>query len=91
MVDAIGTDYALAHGRNGVTGAGNTPAVQALWLAAFRHAGYVWLQCGPTAGRGCLTNRRIPWTPTIRAYFVTHFVQVLRRPSLANLYIRSRP
>jgi hypothetical protein len=88
MVDLIGTEYALAHGHNGVTGAGNVPSVEALFLSAFRHADFVWLQCSPGHGRGCLTNRRIPWTPTILAYFRHHFRRAPGHPSLANLYVR---
>jgi hypothetical protein len=88
MVDPIGTEYALAHGHNGVTGAGDVPSVQALFLSAFRHAGFVWLQCPPGRHHGCLTDRRIPWTPTLLAYFRHHFVRAPGHPSLANLYVR---
>lgn len=88
MVDLIGTEYALAHGHNGVTGAGSVPAVQNLFLSAFRSADFVWLQCSPGSGRGCLTNRRIPWTPTILGYFRQHFMRAPGHPSLANLYVR---
>jgi hypothetical protein len=88
MVDLIGTEYALAHGHNGVTGAGNVPAVENLFLAAFQKADFVWLQCSPGRARGCLTNRRIPWTPAILAYFRHHFVRAPGHPSLANLYVR---
>src|SRR5262249_16179376 len=31
MVDAIGTDLALAHGHNALAGAGADPAVRAVW------------------------------------------------------------
>jgi glycosyl transferase family 87 len=88
MVDLIGTEYALAHGHNGLTGAGRFPAVQALFLSAFRHADFVWLQCSPGRGHGCLTNRRIPWTHAILAYFRRHFRRAPGHPSLANLYVR---
>lgn len=88
MVDLIGTEYALAHGHNGVTGAGDVPAVEKLFLSAFRSADFVWLQCSPGSRRGCLTNRRIPWTATILAYFRHHFVRAPGHPSLANLYVR---
>lgn len=85
MVDGIGTDYALASGRNGVTGAGRSASLRAVWLSAFEHAQYVWLQCGPDSRRLCLTNRRIPWTPGLRAYFATHF----RRIGHGTIYVRS--
>ena len=42
-MDTIGTDYTLSHGRNGVNGAGNVPAVRQVWLSALSHAQYVWL------------------------------------------------
>ncbi len=74
MIDPIGTDYALSGGRNGVTGAGRVPAVQRIWLDAFKHAQYVWLTCTPAGSPRCKgTNRRIPWTPSILAYFKGHF------------------
>jgi alpha-1,2-mannosyltransferase len=88
IVDAIGTDYALSRGHNGVSGAGRTPALQALWLSAFGHAQYVWLACAPTTGPQCKTNRRIPWTPAIRAYFSHHFSPDRRAGAPADLYVR---
>jgi hypothetical protein len=90
IVDAIGTDYALSSGRNGVTGAGRTPTLQALWLSAFRRADYVWLACSPATGPQCKTSRRIPWTPAIKAYFSAHFGTVGRAGAPANLYVRNR-
>src|ERR1019366_4516802 len=75
LIDPIGTDYALSNGRNGLTGAGRYRAVQDAWLHALTHAQYVWLSCGPPAAPACnqYTNRRIPWTPAILAYFSAHF------------------
>lgn len=74
MIDPIGTDYDLSDGRNGVSGAGRVPAVQRFWANAFRHAQYVWLTCTPAASPRCqTTNRRIPWTPALLAYFKSHF------------------
>ncbi len=75
MVDATATDMALGDGRMALTGAGRYPAVQSAWLDAFRHAQYVSLSCGPPGARRCYSssNRRIPWTPAILSYFVTHF------------------
>jgi hypothetical protein len=73
MVDGVGTDYALAQGRNGLTGAGESPAVRAIWMSAFRHAQYVWLTG--------VSNRRIPWTPGLRAYFAQHFVPLVEGPN----------
>jgi hypothetical protein len=80
MVDSVGTDYALSRGRNGETGAGQTPAVRKTWLAAFTHAQYVWL-----SGRA---NLRIAWTHALRAYFSANFRQVHADAS-GSLYKRS--
>jgi hypothetical protein len=90
MVDAIGTDYALSHGRNALTGAGRAPAVTAAWLTAFRQAQYVWLSCGPPQAHACdiFTNRRIPWTPTILAYFYHHYHRL--RDAAGYIYARDR-
>ncbi|HEY6398615.1 MAG TPA: glycosyltransferase 87 family protein [Solirubrobacteraceae bacterium] len=78
IIDPIGTDYALSGGRNGVTGAGRNPAVRAIWLGSFEHAQYVWLVCFAPRSHRCITNRRIPWTPTLLAYFKEHFQPVHR-------------
>ncbi len=72
MVDGVGSDYALSSGRNGLTGAGETPAVENLWLSAFRAAQYVWVTSD--------SSRRIPWTPQLRAYFLAHFAPLNQGP-----------
>jgi alpha-1,2-mannosyltransferase len=72
MVDGVGSDYALSNGHNGLTGAGSTPAVEQLWLSAFRSAQYVWLTSD--------SPRRVPWTPTLRAYFLAHFAPLIEGP-----------
>ena len=85
MVDALGTDYALSHGKNGVTGAGRSAALVSVWLTALRHAQYVWLKCHPPGAPNCedLTNRWIPWTsPAILRYFTANF-----RPAIAGPYV----
>lgn len=82
MVDGVGADYSLSHGRNGVTGAGRYPAVRALWRSAFDAAQYVWLS------KPAYADRRIAWTPALRAYFHRHFTQVPGGP--ARLYRRVR-
>jgi hypothetical protein len=66
MVDGVGSDYALSDGRNGLTGAGSVPAVQSMWLSAFKAAQYAWLTGD--------ADRRIPWTPTVLRYFEQYFV-----------------
>jgi hypothetical protein len=81
MIDGVGTDYALSNGRNGQTGAGRSPAVEAAWLAEFRAARYAWLTTQET--------RRIPWTPALMAYFHRNFVALAGGPP--GLYIRRPP
>jgi hypothetical protein len=78
MVDGVGSDYAISGGRNGLTGAGNVPAVEQLWMSAFRAAQYLWLTSDNT--------RRIPWTPRLRAYFLANFVPLTQGPDW--LYVR---
>ena len=72
MVDGVGTDYALSGGHNGLTGAGNAPAVERLWMSAFRHAQYLWLTASSAP--------RIPWTPRLQAYFLANFVPLTEGP-----------
>ena len=81
MVDSIGTDYALGHGRDASSGAARYPAVDAAWRSAFQHAQYVWLSVR-------FNPRRIAWTPALRAYFRSHFRPVLRDGTSNVLYAR---
>jgi Glycosyltransferase family 87 len=88
MIDPIGADYDLSGGRNGVSGAARVPAVQRFWANAFRHAQYVWLTCTPAGSPRCqTTNRRIPWTPALLAYFKSHFKAVHH----GGLFKREKP
>ena len=80
LVDSIGTDYALSHGRNPVTGAAEFPAVVAVWRNALSHAQYVWL-----SGREAL---RVPWTPGLMAYFHQHFSQVMGQGANSGVFRR---
>ena len=82
MVDAIGTDYALGHGRNGSSGAARSAAVAATWRSAFRHAGYVWLSLR-------FNRQRIAWTPALRSYFYGHFRRVFVDGTSDALYARA--
>jgi hypothetical protein len=68
LVDSIGTDYALSHGRNPLTGAARFPALVAVWRNALARAQYVWL-----SGREA---HRVPWTPALMAYLSQHFTQI---------------
>jgi hypothetical protein len=81
MVDTLGTDLALSGGLRPATGAGNDPAVAAVWRSAFSHAQFVWL----TYQNG----RRVPWTPSLHAYFSKSFVIILRDGRGDILYRRA--
>ena len=83
LVDSIGTDYALGHGRDGSSGAARYPAVDAVWHNAFAHAQYVWLSVR-------YNPHRIAWTPALRSYFHSHFHRVLRDGTSDVLYARTR-
>ncbi len=82
MVDAIGTDYSLGHGRDGSSGAARYPAVDATWRSAFHHAQYVWLSLR-------FNTRRIAWTPALRSYFGDHFTRVYKDGKSDALYART--
>jgi len=53
----------------------------AIMRQAFGHAQYVWL-----AGRYNL--RRLAWSPSLRAYFASHFTRVLTDAEGDALYVR---
>jgi hypothetical protein len=81
MVDAIGTDYALAHGRDASSGAADYPGARAVWRNAFAHAQYVWLN-------ERFNRRRVAWTPGLRSYFYGHFHRVYTDGKNDILYAR---
>ncbi|HUL24788.1 MAG TPA: glycosyltransferase 87 family protein [Streptosporangiaceae bacterium] len=72
MVDAVGSDYALSGGHNALTGAAAFPAVDRLWMSAFRSAQYLWITASSAP--------RIPWTPRLRAYLLANFVPLTEGP-----------
>jgi hypothetical protein len=82
MVDGTGTDLALSRGGTPGTGAGRNPAVAAAWRQEFAHAQYAWLSA--------YSQRRIAWSPALRAYFDRHFVPVMTDPRGDVLYRRQR-
>ena len=81
LVDSIGTDYALGHGRDAASEAARFSAVAAVWRDALRQAQYVWLTTG-------YNRRRIAWTPALRSYFRARFRPVLRDGRRDVLYAR---
>jgi hypothetical protein len=80
MDDGLGTDLALSQGLSPSTGAGNVPAVEAVWWNGFKHAQFVW--------RSRYSSRRVPWTPRFRAYLNNRFVIVLNYGQQGRLYER---
>jgi hypothetical protein len=83
LVDSIGTDYGLSHGRDPSTGAAAYPALVAVWQNALARAQYVWL-----SGREA---HRVPWTPALRAYFRQHFTQIMGNHAERGLFRRDGP
>ncbi len=81
LVDSIGTDYALGHGRDAASGAARFAAVAAVWRDALHQAQYVWLTTR-------YSRRRIAWTPALRSYFRANFRPVLRDGHRDVLYAR---
>jgi hypothetical protein len=80
MVNGIGTDLALSHGRTPSDGAGYVPAVAAVWRQAFSHAQLVMLSSK--------NEGRIAWTPALKAYFDANFVQLKSPWKRVTLYKR---
>jgi hypothetical protein len=73
-------NYALSHGLSTGTGAGRVPSVAALWRSAFARSQYVWLSDH--------AYKRIPWVPSIVAYFHGHFTRIRAAGPSIRLYRR---
>jgi hypothetical protein len=86
MVNSVGTDLALSHGRKPSDGAGYVPAVAAVWQQAFSHAQFVLLSRNSAGLRD--SAGRIPWSPALRAYFAANFVQLKSHWRYVSLYKR---
>jgi hypothetical protein len=80
MVNAVGTDLALSHGKKPSDGAGYVPAVAGVWRQAFSRAQIVLLSHNSPG--------RIAWTPALRAYFAANFVELKSPWELVALYKR---
>jgi hypothetical protein len=81
MDDPTGADLALSHGRTPSSGAGNVPAVAAVWWDGFRHAQVVMLSSR--------SFKRVAWAPGLKTYFHDHFRLVARDPAQDALYVRT--
>ena len=80
MLDGLGSDLGFSNGLKPSTGAGNDPAVQAMWRDEFTHAQFVWLSYN--------SWRRVAWFPWLRTYFKANFVQVHKNGWHDTLYVR---
>jgi hypothetical protein len=81
VIDSLGTTLALSHGLKPQTGAAKVAAVNAMWSQAFSKTQYVLLTA--------TNQRRIAWSPQLRAYFVNHFHEVYYSPRKLQLYVRN--
>jgi alpha-1,2-mannosyltransferase len=80
MLDGLGSDLGFSNGLKPATGAGQVPAVQALWWDEFTKAQFVWLSYN--------SARRVAWYPKLTAYFKANFVQVYKHGWHDRLYAR---
>jgi hypothetical protein len=90
LLDSMGADLELSHGLKPDTGAWRSQALEQMWRNAFAHAQYVLLKFSP--------NPRVPWTPSLRAYFQQHFTAIFHQGTLQGsgaqyytLYRRNQP
>jgi len=80
MLDGLGSDLGFSNGLKPATGAGNVPAVQALWREEFQKAQFIWLSYN--------AYRRVAWDPALRTYFHDNFVLVFKHSWHDSLYAR---
>jgi hypothetical protein len=80
LLDGLGSDLGLSNGLKPSTGAGNAPAVQALWREEFQKAQFIWLSYN--------AYRRVAWYPALRTYFNDNFVLVFKHGWHDTLYAR---
>jgi hypothetical protein len=79
--DAVASNVALSHGRNASTGAGDVPAVAAIYREAFEHAQYILLTSE--------SSTRIAWSPALVRYFHDNFHRVAKFQPHGKLYARN--
>jgi hypothetical protein len=84
IVDALAATMVLSNGVSVQGGAGHMPQVVEAWRSWLGKADYVWLSP--------ISNRRIPWTPALSAWFSANFAKLRMSgpPSIGQLYIRIR-
>jgi hypothetical protein len=80
MLDGLGSDLGFSNGLKPSTGAGDVPAVRAMWWDEFTRAQFVWLSYNQ--------SRRVAWYPQLRAYFKANFVPVYKHGWHDTLWAR---
>ena len=80
MLDGLGSDLGFSNGLKPSTGAGQVPAVQAMWWDEFTRAQFVWLSYNQA--------RRVAWYQQLRAYFKANFVPVYKHGWHDTLWAR---
>jgi glycosyl transferase family 87 len=80
MLDGLGSDLGFSNGLKPATGAGQVPAVQAMWWDEFTSAQFVWLSYNQ--------SRRVAWYPQLRTYFKANFVPVYKHAWHDTLWAR---
>jgi alpha-1,2-mannosyltransferase len=83
IVDSLAATLVLSNGVSVQGGAQDMPQVVAAWKAWLGKADYVWL----SPGHG--SQRRIPWTPELSAWFNATFAKLgSYSPGRGQLYVR---
>jgi hypothetical protein len=83
ILDSLATTLVATNGISVQAGAQAHPQVAAVWRRIFSHTQYVWLSGS--------NNRRIPWTPDLRAWFAHNFRPVhppAGEPSEGQVYVK---
>ena len=84
IVDALAATLVLSNGVSIQGGANDMPQVVAAWQSWLGKANYVWLSPN--------NARRIPWTPTLTAWFDAHFTKLGEYSGVTGqLYARTTP
>jgi alpha-1,2-mannosyltransferase len=85
IVDSLAATLVLSNGVSVQGGAAKIPGVVAAWRSYFSKADFVWLSPGHAS------ERRIPWTPALSAWFNAHFAPLgAYKNGTGQLYIRVR-
>jgi alpha-1,2-mannosyltransferase len=86
IVDSLAATLVLSNGVSVQGGAAKIPGVVAAWQSYFSKADYVWLSPGHAS------ERRIPWTPALSAWFNANFAPLgAYKNGTGQLYIRITP